>query len=88
MIRDEGIDRAEAARRFWGGGYDPGSDEFTDGPFRIHFATALEAVWALCEAVQAAGWTVDGGRNPHCIHVHAPLSGIRPQETDRWVLSR
>jgi hypothetical protein len=36
LRKETGIDAAEAARMFWGGGYHPSTGEFVIGPHRIH----------------------------------------------------
>ena len=61
-IREEGLSVYEAAAVYWGGGYDPTTDEITEGPIVIHVPTALAASEALHHAIYAAGKAVDAHR--------------------------
>ena len=45
---------------YWGGGYDPETEQITEGPFVIDVPRAVEAVGQLFEAIYAAGRAVDG----------------------------
>jgi hypothetical protein len=62
LRKETGIDAAEAARRFWGGGYDPSTGEFIIGPHRIHIERALGAAHMLGDAIYAAAKEVDFAR--------------------------
>jgi hypothetical protein len=42
-MRDLGIDVYEVAAIFWGGGYDPSTEEVTEGPFVVFLPAALES---------------------------------------------
>ncbi|MEV6521085.1 hypothetical protein AB0M43_03970 [Longispora sp. NPDC051575] len=59
LMRAEGVDEVEAARRMWGGGYDPRTDTFTEGPYTIAFGPAVDAARELQYAIYQAGRTVD-----------------------------
>jgi len=59
-IRELGIDVYEAAAMYWGDGYDPKTEQITEGPFVIDVPQAVEAVGQLSEAIYAAGRAVDG----------------------------
>jgi hypothetical protein len=61
-IREEGLSVYEAAALFWGGGYDPTTEQITEGPIVIHVPTALAASEALHHAIYAAGKAVDAHR--------------------------
>jgi len=58
-IRDQDIDVYEAAARYWGGGYDPATEELTEGPFTLVVPNALEAAEQLHQAIYGAGRAVD-----------------------------
>ena len=45
---------------YWGGGYDPETEQITEGPFVIDVPRAVEAVGQLFEVIYAAGRAVDG----------------------------
>jgi hypothetical protein len=76
-LREEtGIDAAEAARRFWGGGYDPSTGEFGIGPHRIHVERTLEAAEKLFDAIYAAAKEVDFARAREA-EVRADIQGNR-----------
>jgi hypothetical protein len=62
-IRDEGLSVYEAAAVYWGGGYDPTTEQITEGPIVIHLPTALAASEALHRAIYAAGKAVDAHRD-------------------------
>ena len=61
-MRDFNIDMYEAATMYWGGGYDPITEEVREGPFVIVIPAALEAAKALQRAIYAAGKAVDRHR--------------------------
>lgn len=61
-IRELGLGVYEAAALFWGGGYDPTTEQVTKGPFVIHLPAALAASEALYRAIHAAGKAVDAHR--------------------------
>jgi hypothetical protein len=58
-IREEGLSVYEAAAVYWGGGYDPTTEQITEGPIIIHVPTALAASEALHLAIYVAGKAVD-----------------------------
>jgi hypothetical protein len=62
-MRELGIDAYEAAAMYWGGGYDPSTQELTEGPFALVVPDALEAARRLYEAIYAAGRAVDNARH-------------------------
>lgn len=62
LRKEAGIGAAEAARMFWGGGYDPATGEFGIGPHRIHIERALQAARTLNDAIYAAAKAVDFAR--------------------------
>jgi hypothetical protein len=61
-IREEGLSVYEAAAVYWGGGYDPTTEQITEGPIVIHVPTALAASEVLYLAISAAGKAVDAQR--------------------------
>jgi hypothetical protein len=61
-IREEGLSVYEAGTVYWGGGYDPTTEQITEGPIVIHMPTALAASEALHLAIYAAGKAVDAQR--------------------------
>ena len=61
-MRDLGIDVYEAAAMYWGGGYDPTTEEVTEGPFVIVIPAALESAGRLQRAIYAGGQAVDRHR--------------------------
>lgn len=61
-IREEGLSVYEAAAVYWGGGYDPTTEQITEGPIVIHVPTALAAAEALHRAIYLAGKAVDAHR--------------------------
>ena len=61
-IREEGLSVYEAAAVYWGGGYDPTTEQITEGPIVIYVPTALAASEALHRAIYAAGKAVDAHR--------------------------
>ena len=63
-IRELGLDVYEAAAMYWGGGYDPNTEQVTEGPFVIVIPDALEAAERLHQAIYAAGRAVDAP-GPH-----------------------
>lgn len=58
-INDLGLDIFEAAAMFWGGGYDPTTEEITEGPFVITIPQALEAAEYLYQSIYTAAKAVD-----------------------------
>lgn len=58
-MRDLGLDVDEAAVMYWGGGYEPATEQITEGPFVIRVPEALEAAGRLHQAIYAAGRAVD-----------------------------
>jgi hypothetical protein len=54
--------RDEAAAMYWGGGYDPSTEEVTEGPFVIVIPAALKSARRLQRATYAAGQAVDRHR--------------------------
>ena len=58
-ICGRGHDLFEVAATYWGGGYDPSTEELTQGPFVIVVPDALEAAQRLHRAIYAAGLAVD-----------------------------
>jgi len=61
-MRDFNIDVYEAAAMYWGGGYDPITEEVREGPFVIVIPAALEAAKGLQRAIYAARQAVDRHR--------------------------
>jgi hypothetical protein len=61
-MRDLDIDVYEAAAMYWGGGYNPATDEVREGPFVIVIPDALAAAKRLQRAIYAAGQAVDRHR--------------------------
>lgn len=57
-----GVDVFEAAAMFWGGGYNPTTDEITEGPFVIVVSEAVEASHRLHAAIYRAALAVDASR--------------------------
>ncbi|MBM0237506.1 hypothetical protein JNW88_10680 [Micromonospora sp. ATA32] len=53
------VDAAEAARQFWGGGYDPATGEFVVGPHHIHIQRAYAEARALFGAIYNAAQALD-----------------------------
>ena len=62
VTRELGLDVFEAAAMFWGGGYDPQTEELTQGPFVVVVLDALEAAHRLHRAIYAAGKAIDRHR--------------------------
>ena len=58
-LTDLGIDVFEAAAMFWGGGYDPATDELSEGPFVIVMSNAIAASQRLHTAIYRAAHEVD-----------------------------
>ena len=58
-MNELGIDVFEAAAMFWGGGYDPRTEEITEGPFVVAVPQAVEASQRLHAAVYRAARAVD-----------------------------
>ena len=58
-IRDLGLDVYQAAATYWGGGYDPATEELTEGPFTLVVPLALDAAAQLQRAIYAAARAVD-----------------------------
>ncbi|MDA0183644.1 hypothetical protein OJ997_25270 [Solirubrobacter phytolaccae] len=63
-MRESAIDRLAAAARFWGGGYDPLTEEFREGPFVVSIPVAVEAARLLQTAIYHAARAVDASRDP------------------------
>lgn len=61
-IHEEGLSVYEAAALYWGGGYDPSTEQITEGPIVIHVPAALAGAEALHRAIYVAGKAVDA----HC----------------------
>lgn len=61
-IRENGLSVYEAAALYWGGGYDPTTEQITEGPIVIHVPSAIAASEALHLAIYAAGKAVDAHR--------------------------
>jgi hypothetical protein len=61
-MRDLGLDVYQAAAMYWGGGYDPSTEEVTEGPFVIVVPAALKSAERLQRAIYAAGKAVDRQR--------------------------
>jgi hypothetical protein len=59
-----GIDVFEAAAMFWGGGYDPLTEEITEGPFVVAVPKAVAASQRLQAAIYRAARAVDASRRP------------------------
>jgi hypothetical protein len=60
-MNEQGIDVFEAAAMFWGGGYDPFTEEITEGPFVVAIPQAVEASQRLQAAIYRAARAVDAG---------------------------
>jgi hypothetical protein len=58
-MRDHGLDLDEAAVMYWGGGYDPATEQVTEGPFVVRIPEAVEAASRLHHAIYAAGKAID-----------------------------
>jgi hypothetical protein len=58
-IRELGIDVYEAAAMYWGGGYDPATEQITEGPFVLNIPGAVDASERLHLAIYLAGRVVD-----------------------------
>ncbi|MGC4833993.1 hypothetical protein ACLQ3D_05815 [Micromonospora vinacea] len=56
------VDEAEAARHFWGGGYDPATGEFAVGPHHIPIQRAYVEARALFGAIYNAAQALDEAR--------------------------
>ena len=63
-VNELGIDEFEAAAMFWGGGYDPLTEEITEGPFVVAVPQAIEAAQRLYAAIYRAGRAVDASLGP------------------------
>ena len=72
-INELGIDMFEAAAMFWGGGYDPATEELTEGPFVVAISQAVDASQRLHTAIyraarvpstRAGAWPDDRCRQP------------------------
>jgi hypothetical protein len=62
-IRNLGLDVYEAAAMYWGGGYDPATEELSEGPFTLNIPSALEAAKRLQRSIYVAGRAVDATRS-------------------------
>lgn len=58
-IGELGIDVYEAAAMYWGGGYDPATEQITEGPFVLNVPAAVDASGRLHLAIYLAGQAVD-----------------------------
>lgn len=58
-ISELGLGVYEVAALFWGGGYDPTTEQLREGPFVIDVHAALVASEALHQAIYSAGKAVD-----------------------------
>jgi hypothetical protein len=58
-MKERGIDVYEAAAMFWGGGYNPGTQELTEGPFVVAVPQAIDASQRLHTAIYRAARAVD-----------------------------
>jgi hypothetical protein len=63
-MNELGIDVFEAAAIFWGGGYDPFTEEIAEGPFVVAVSQAVEASERLHAAIYDAARAVDAHRLP------------------------
>ena len=61
-MNEHGIDVFEAPAMFWGGGYDPLTEEITEGPFVVAVPQAVEASRRLHAAIYHAARAVDASR--------------------------
>jgi hypothetical protein len=61
-MNELGIDVFEAAAMFWGGGYDPATEELTEGPFVVAISQAVETSQRLHMAIYRAARPVDASR--------------------------
>jgi hypothetical protein len=61
-MNELGIDVFEAAATFWGGGYDPATEELTEGPFVVAISQAIDASQRLHTAIYRAARAVDVSR--------------------------
>jgi hypothetical protein len=61
-IRELGLGVYEAAALYWGGGYDPTTEQINEGPFVIDVRAAQTASEGLHRAIYAAGQAVDAHR--------------------------
>jgi hypothetical protein len=62
LVKQAMRDVYEAAAMYWGGGYDPSTEEVTEGPFVIVIPAALESAGRLQRTIYAAGQAVDRHR--------------------------
>jgi len=60
-IRDLGIDVYEAAAMYWGGGYDPATEQITEGPFVLNVPLAFDSSDPPHPEIYTAGRAVDAG---------------------------
>lgn len=63
-MRNLGVDVYEAAAMYWGGGYDPATEELREGPFTLVIPRALDGAEQLQRAIYAAGQAVDAAGSP------------------------
>ncbi|MGH2871725.1 MAG: hypothetical protein ACRDL5_04605 [Solirubrobacteraceae bacterium] len=61
-MKELGIDVFEAAAMFWGGGYDPTTEEIAEGSFAVSLPRAAEASKRLQAAICRAARAVDAFR--------------------------
>jgi hypothetical protein len=62
-IKDQGMGLSEAAALYWGGGYDPTTEQLSEGPFVIVVPDAVAASEALYQEIYVAGKAVDSHRD-------------------------
>ncbi len=58
-VRELRLGVNEAAVLYWGGGYDPTTEQLEEGPFTIDVPAALAAAEALHRAIYTAGKAID-----------------------------
>ena len=61
-MNELGIDVFEAAAMFWGRGYDPATEELTEGVFVVAISQAIDASQRLHRATYRAARAVDASR--------------------------
>ncbi len=62
-IKEQGMGLSEAAALYWGGGYDPTTEQLREGPFVIDVPVAVTASQALYLEIYVAGKAVDAHRD-------------------------
>jgi hypothetical protein len=73
-IRELGIDVYEAAAMFWGGGYEPATEQITEGPFVLDVPLAVDASERLHLAIYLAGRAVDASGDESHSGTRSPTS--------------